>query len=1702
MEHNGLFTDLDSSFASLSSTNNFNDPCPTVLPSLNSFKYPHANLSSNFNQHHIPTTTSIQSATVIDHHQQQQQHHQHHSQTIKSSSSSSSGVSTGIPQTQININNCNNNIIFPLDDGLFADPATSLSIGAGTTPVAASVVTQQTNGNTNHASGNSSNTNQKNNFIGYLRKDTGSSVSCSGGGGGGGGENITYNINNINTNIVNNVVNNTDIFTGNQYHQISKPAALGETIINFTNSNLNSTGSGTTSMPVDTGSVTSQNFYNYQTNNNIIQGHQQPQQQSTTIFETNLQSQQQSQQSQPQSAQQQHQQPTDSYDLGNMGLFPGNYGKYPAFNTSVNQKTASSYIPNGTQQDFPAAPQAPTAVNVTDPLYGDFQDPVASKIITSFETKNPLKYPSAASNSRSNGSYYGKSVPEYQSQFGHLPPHPSHHLPPHGYPNMYPSNGHTKVQQSHNYPETYVTMQPRSAVPTAYPPHYKIEDPTKQSSMSRHHAYHPAMQSHGHPSATNSGVYGNFYPGNTFNSIPHYPPAAYQHAQPIPPSQYHAKPSASSYTKSSAMSIAPVEHGNYPPMAAMTKNYANSKKEFYKDGPYYQHHQMHANYYEDPKKKIQSVSHRGSLMPPEMYANHAYADPHHMIPPANLRYQQMPKPPTYNGVPSYPPQNSIDLGYHAYPHHKMNPKMNPHPPPMSAQQYHHYDPMMQHHMQSPYHYHPSMASKPSEKIKISIDLEEQINSSKITKMSHNPPYGYEPSAQHPGHYYHHPQPIYHPHHPTHPHPSHMMANRNMMHGDSKTSSISNINISIRDFLQSWNDDEEESARHVDEERTIRREYNPLFVQKASMENFVNNQSSNNFINNDNTTPMSNIDGNEKLYVLEKYDVPISELNKLKHLTIINKLPENIVIAGDKEQLFPEDIDDIDLTRVEKLYKSEFELEFEACHDDGKNLKPPTMDETVSDQQMLKSEKCENVVTIDLDDEKPLSNEVEKIPPCVSVSEDKKQEENVEDEKIKKPIKVKVSKDKLPKIKQQILKMKKDKIFKTAKEQRKVRITKRMKKYSLNPRSSSLVRSLQSICVDFVNTSQYRNFARTQLSIINKRSKKRVLEDFKKKFNFDGMKKQTTTPINQKLNHSVRINSLTEICGKFIKNKARQQQIEDDDDDDDVFSSRDEFEEEIIYDDIESESLDATEVPTLKNMCKQFLANMNYDVVENDNFVFNPPTLYEICGTYIYNTPQYFNVVEEEVEEVPRLDELCNGVLSDENLYVTNEAESSVEEMIPAAENTDSSDPIYIVEENSGNVGELFETESLNTFEKTELLRRIQRAANIDDDDEIMRAIGALHVDPIIDNNNECDVSNKNIQGRPTGGGNESVVDNESLFSDANELSMLNANDMKFDSEMAFYDDLLHSVQYEEILNDDGHKTSNNTMEILRHKNLNCSEKRQRRKAVGKIIKKSVKFQRRRPVTRQRNGNVNAEMLTTAPNKLTESHFIDDAKARQQKVNMSNDDSTKTISRTEANIFVDKNPIRAESNLPKLPSALPSINEYRLERKSNHRNSIKDKSTIHKYTRKLSFEESLLKIEKKMMTLKNGDASDSEDYHKSTSRRRRSSSSSQHRHEKSSSSRRHHHRHKTSRSHRSNGHRRHRSRSRSRESSSRRRKESHHKSSREKSCYKKDQIKHSEAKRLVIPSYKLYDKDLDIKLKTMPYVKVEREEVDEMMKRLI
>ena len=1669
MDHNGLYTDLDSftSITSGTTNNSFNDTCPT-LPSLNNFNYKQTNLSTNIYQQPVQT--------IHD----QQQHNSH--------SSKASTSSTNLPQTQININNCNNNIFFPHDDGIFdantATCATTTNIG----------------GNSN---------NQKNNFHGYIRKELGSS--------GGGGDNITYNINNINTNIVNNInnptnlVNGSDIFGGNQYHQINKN---GETIINFTNNNLNSAGSA--SMPADTVSATSQNYYGYQSNNSqgqqtVYESSVQSQSQSSTFLDPNLTA--------PKSS------------MGTTGLYHGHH------QNSLNQTMTNggSYL-SGNTNTIPS--EHPVAS--LDP-FSEYPETLSTaKIINNFESKNPLKYPTS---NRPSGTYY-KTPSEYPThQY-----HPVSHLPSHNYPGLYPSGNPAQPsipKHPNNYdpyprvprnPASHYQMQHYANPPNAH----SIEDQQHSSRLNYNRPsgvpvlapappyHHSHSLQHSHPPNNYGNFYTNGYSTMPYPSYPQMPAPPY--GNPLIRNESCSK-SSPNYNKTGAVALSPVEHTSYS--LPHGTNYSAPKKDFYNESHYYPP-PSHPYYEEQMNSALNSCAKKASsrlkasadVYNPNgattIYPDH-HSMPHHpqngnVMRNVNVGYQTMPK--HYSSGNSYPmamPSSSCDLvgPYHNFNYHYKNgehakiPKMNPALSSKQFKNYGHFEPLPHPHVNygHPPQYH-TMQVKHPEKIKISLDLEEQINSSKIPKLrdATHPSYSFDP---HHHHYYQY----------------HHIPSRNPVNDNDPKNSIANINISLRDFLSTWNeidDDEEASERRPTNgvledltehmERTIMREYNPMFVQKAT-DSFIS--ASEVPSNNAEKSQLSELEtgiineGTEKLYVLESIDVPLSELNKYKHLSVINKLPENVVI-NDKELYADVEssmkfIEEIDLTR-EKLYKSEFELEFEACQE-------RKITKSIDEPEIVKVEK----IIEQKDEIKIVESDVRK-----SDGEEKIASK-------KKTLKVKSSKVKnvevkIPKIKQNILKLKKEKILKAAsKDPRKVRITKRLKKYSLNQRTSS-VKTLQSICVDFLNTSAYRNYAREQLSIINKFSKMRILQDFKKKFNF-GVKKQNPI-INQKFNHSVRINSLREICGNLLKDKSRNLDLNDDDSSE--ITQCEDF--------IRSENSE-NEFPTLKELSRRILTEMDINVVEND-YLYSPLSLKEICETFIYSHSQYFLI--EEVSNVPKLQDLCKTVLSETNIFINideetdgiftlNDEPEALEDN-SIVENTDEGEPIYIVEENSGNVGELFESENLNSFEKSEILRKIQRVANIEDDDEIIRAIGALHRDDVesIINNNNSNVSNKNIS-----------CSNEN-FPEPNEFSMSN-EEMKFDSEMSFMsymdDDLMHSVQYEEIIsvNDKGDRATKQIVEILRHKYLNRADVRQATKTIKAILRKSLTYQRTQRIRNANRGEqINALKLQAraALLRLKESKNCDNFRLNlepcgesptwsssetstiNESQNYAKDDTKAQLHQNPFNhettaIFDDSTAAdyfdaQAELNFPKLPAVFPSINEYKIDRKSSNRSEVKDKYDVK--TPKLTFAESLLSIEK-MYGRPNGENDVASEENNQQQRYERKNSRSNHRSSTSSSSSSHHRYHDERnherRRHHSSRNSRHHSRSRSRSNERNSDKTSlknYHNSSRH-NYYKPDQMKHSEARRLVIPSYKIYDKDLDIKLKIMPFVRIEREEkVDGLVKK--
>lgn len=1308
--HNGLFAELDSLTSLTNCGNSFNDVCSS-LPSLNNFKYQQPSLSA---------------------HNYQQSEPQHHS---------SSKAST-LPQTQININNCNNNIFFNAhDDGLFDTTTDSSTIASSLT---------------------STNANAKSNFIGYVRKDLPSS---------GGGLTV---INNVNTNIVNNIqnptnfVNGSDLFgsgasTGqatDQYHQISKN---GETIINFNGHS--------SSMPSDTVSSTPQSFYgNFQ---------------SSFDATTN-------QSAAPQS----------------MGTTGGGY----------QQMSGGSFHHPGNSNQLHVDHTAP----IVSDLFTDYQEPLSTaKIINNFESKNPLKYQALPVVAQQ------QPPARYNPQFSHHP-HPQHYPPA-----MYQAPPKMPAYDPH-----YPPRISRTAYPPSQHPYASVPQPPTQQTIDNYNRHSHVPQYHHLPHPPN-GYTPNYY-GQSFSA-------------PMPYSSYPQMPykTPTSYGK-----------GDYGYQQAPKKDFYPTEAPYYAHQPY-SYEELNSCAVKKAPARVEPKYNQ--IAPAPHYAEH----PHPMAP-----HQNVMRAPSYQPMPKhYPMQGEMyhNYGYQHPP--KMPQKLQP-PPPQPVKQfknYAHYEQMQPHYMHQQY---ATMQAKHPEKLKM-YDVEDQIAGSKIPKTHH--PYGYDPYYQH----------------------HHYMPTRSLVPDNDPKSSMAGINL--RDFLATWNeiDDEEEPRQAMNEhdlERTIMREFNPMFVQKATADSFEppppvrHNE-------------VDTSDGSEKLYVLESFDVPPQDLNKYKHLSVINKLPENMVVMGDNDLKL---IEEIDLTR-DKLYKSEFESEFEAC---GEEQKVTKLDEEV------------------------------RAPVLPSPSPPKPVESPVV---VEKPREVPAKVEKPPKVK----KVKKEKVLKT-----KVRVAKRTKKYSLNHHASS-VQTLSSLCVDFLNTSRYRNFAREQISLINKQSKKRILQDIKRKLNFDALK-QRSPAVNQKSNHSVRINSLREICGRKL--------------------------------------LDL-ECPTLKELCKQTLIEMDYNVVEN----YTPMTLKELCEAFIYAHPETFLI--EEVPSVPKLQDLCKNVLSETNIFI------NVDEQV--FEQGEETDEVYIVEESSGNVGELFETENLDSFEKSEILRKIQSVA---DDDEIIRAIGALHDDESIGNNNCSGVSNRNI----ANGFDEPTT-------------------QKFDSEMSFMafmdDDLMHSVQHEEIV-DERTKATASRVEILRHKHLKRSDERHRARTIKSIVDKSLLFQRvKRFSNAKRRGHIDGlkKQARAALTKLKE-ESQSDAKDEDSEAQLSQKFTREPSSSTEADASDDSAHTRAERNLPKLPAVVPSINEYKIDRKSADNGAD---AICEEKRRKLTFDESLLSIDSMYGRERGGT--------------------------------RHHHHHRSSRHH----------------------------SSRD--VYRRDQTNHSEAKRLVIPSYKLYDKNLDVKLKVMPYVRIEREE---------
>lgn len=74
---------------------------------------------------------------------------------------------------------------------------------------------------------------------------------------------------------------------------------------------------------------------------------------------------------------------------------------------------------------------------------------------------------------------------------------------------------------------------------------------------------------------------------------------------------------------------------------------------------------------------------------------------------------------------------------------------------------------------------------------------------------------------------------------------------------------------------------------------------------------------------------------EKLYIMDAVDVPLADLSKYRHLSVVNKLPENIVLSSDAESGVSESLKFIEEveTNHARFFKNDFEMNVE-YDDDG------------------------------------------------------------------------------------------------------------------------------------------------------------------------------------------------------------------------------------------------------------------------------------------------------------------------------------------------------------------------------------------------------------------------------------------------------------------------------------------------------------------------------------------------------------------------------------------------------------------------------------------------------------------------------------------------------------------------------------------------------------------------------------------------
>uniref|UniRef100_A0A182MC73 Uncharacterized protein n=1 Tax=Anopheles culicifacies TaxID=139723 RepID=A0A182MC73_9DIPT len=497
---------------------------------------------------------------------------------------------------------------------------------------------------------------------------------------------------------------------------------------------------------------------------------------------------------------------------------------------------------------------------------------------------------------------------------------------------------------------------------------------------------------------------------------------------------------------------------------------------------------------------------------------------------------------------------------------------------------------------------------------------------------------------------------------------------------------------------------------------------------------------------------------EKLYILETYDVPQSELNKYKHLSVINELPKNVVPINDSADSL-KFLEEIESNR-EKYYQTELESE------------------VVYEEKEKEKEKEQEVV----EENKTIADEAEDVPEQKSVIQQPKHENDVprtekahitddprsedyeqsQDQCTRSPecepedLSQFKFKDEL---KQDPDPMEhKEEISSDIQSVSDVKVdTTEVKSEVASKESSSADEEASFKVPRCFPKYRKRRFYDYDMPRFPKKARRSSIEEF---INCDIPKfKVQTIKRSPKSLQCLLVDTLnSKPFRRWAKQDLARRQAQAQEDErgyvEEVEMTQtvpetspeqlDQIQESIPLPTEQEQETDRqsvlvlSSVPSLRDLC--------YERIQSLELFHQPVTLKELCERII-RVSKHLYIIEEMKSEPPRLQDLCKAVLSETNIFIdvsTNEvciidddAEEDSCEMIPSGATTPNAGRVFIVEEDRGSIADLLR-ENIQLQEEDLIVVR-QDIGEGCEDHEIFMADLAAQPEPMLAAESENDI---------------------------------------------------------------------------------------------------------------------------------------------------------------------------------------------------------------------------------------------------------------------------------------------------------------------------------------------------------------------------